>query len=197
MADHSYNWYDETTTRERINDVLNNVDAIHESFKREHLTKECSLKKENEAIKHSRYMESLEETIIKFCEDTIKKLKRHEWKRGGRSLEKHSIKHIGHLKLEQRTYQEKAYQLTHKVLTNTGEKVKAITTMGKENMKESVPHDLPPTPFLGHLKKQIGSPYRTRETVHMIENPKEIHNEKAQEDEGELGCRFGTIFKLG
>ncbi|GJR39579.1 reverse transcriptase domain-containing protein [Tanacetum coccineum] len=73
MTDHSHDWYDETATRERINDVLDNVDAIHESFKGEHLTKEYPLKKENEAIKHSRYMESLEETIIKFCEDTIKK----------------------------------------------------------------------------------------------------------------------------
>ncbi|GJX31682.1 ribonuclease H-like domain-containing protein [Tanacetum coccineum] len=73
MADHSNDWYDETTTRERINNVMDNVDAIHESFKEEHLTKEYPLKKEDEAIKHSRYMESLEETIIKFCEDTIKK----------------------------------------------------------------------------------------------------------------------------
>ncbi|GJX84748.1 reverse transcriptase domain-containing protein [Tanacetum coccineum] len=90
MADHSHNWYDETTTRERINDELDNVDAIHER-----------------------------------------------------------------------------------------EKVNEIMTMGKENMKESVPHDLPPTPFLGHLKEQIGSPYRTRKTVHMIGNPEEIHNEKS------------------
>ncbi|GKE66320.1 hypothetical protein Tco_1520481 [Tanacetum coccineum] len=73
MEDHSHNWYDETTTMERINDDLDNADAIHESFKGKHLTKECPLKKENEAIKHSRYMEPLEETIIKFCEDTIKK----------------------------------------------------------------------------------------------------------------------------
>ncbi|GKC89190.1 hypothetical protein Tco_1149839 [Tanacetum coccineum] len=29
-------------------------------------------------------------------------------------------------------------------------------TMGKENMKEPVPRDLPPTLFLGHLKEQIG-----------------------------------------
>ncbi|GKE86859.1 ribonuclease H-like domain-containing protein, partial [Tanacetum coccineum] len=29
IANHSHNWYDETTTRERINDVLDNVDAIH------------------------------------------------------------------------------------------------------------------------------------------------------------------------
>ncbi|GJU80267.1 hypothetical protein Tco_1282632 [Tanacetum coccineum] len=60
-----------------------------------------------------------------------------------------------------------------------GEKVKAITIMGKENMKESVPHDLPPMSFLGHLKEQMGSPYKTRETIHMIGNPEEIHNEKA------------------
>ncbi|GJU24633.1 hypothetical protein Tco_1163254 [Tanacetum coccineum] len=73
MADHSHDWYDESTTRERINDVLDNVDAIHESFEGEHLTKEYPLKKEDETFKHSRYTESLEETIIKFCEDTIKK----------------------------------------------------------------------------------------------------------------------------
>ncbi|GJR96374.1 hypothetical protein Tco_0268548 [Tanacetum coccineum] len=52
MACHSHDWYDETTTRERINDVLDNVDAIHKSFKGEHLTKEYPLKKEDEAIKH-------------------------------------------------------------------------------------------------------------------------------------------------
>ncbi|GJX40558.1 reverse transcriptase domain-containing protein [Tanacetum coccineum] len=72
MADHSHNWYDETTTMEKINDVLDNVDTIHESFKGEHLTKEHPLKKEDEAIKHSRYMESLEETIIKFCVTQLK-----------------------------------------------------------------------------------------------------------------------------
>ncbi|GJZ73787.1 hypothetical protein Tco_0637933 [Tanacetum coccineum] len=66
IADHSRDWYDETTTRERINDVMYKVDAIHESFKGEHVTKEYPLKKEDEAIKHSRYMEPLEETIIKF-----------------------------------------------------------------------------------------------------------------------------------
>ncbi|GJS01075.1 retrovirus-related pol polyprotein from transposon TNT 1-94 [Tanacetum coccineum] len=66
------------------------------------------------------------------------------------------------------------------------EKFKARTTMGKENMKEPVPRDLPPTPFLGHLKEQIGIPYRTRETVCMIENPGEVHKMKAQEDEGDM-----------
>ncbi|GJZ30184.1 hypothetical protein Tco_0575231 [Tanacetum coccineum] len=53
IEDHSHNWYDETTTRKRINYVLDNVDTIHESFKGEHLTKEYPLKKEDEAIKHS------------------------------------------------------------------------------------------------------------------------------------------------
>ncbi|GJU47158.1 retrovirus-related pol polyprotein from transposon TNT 1-94 [Tanacetum coccineum] len=76
-----------------------------------------------------------------------------------------------------------------------GEKVKAITTMGKENMKESVPRNLPPTLFLGHLKEQMGSPYRTRETVHMIENPEEIHNEKAQEYEGDMDVGWDITSK--
>ncbi|GJZ78673.1 hypothetical protein Tco_0643510 [Tanacetum coccineum] len=59
MADYSHDWYDETTTKERINDVLDNVDAIHENVKGEHLANEYPLKKEDEAINHSRYMESL------------------------------------------------------------------------------------------------------------------------------------------
>ncbi|GJQ91931.1 hypothetical protein Tco_0003070 [Tanacetum coccineum] len=50
MADHSHDWYNETTTRERINDFLDNFDAIYESFKGEHLTKEYPLKKEDEEI---------------------------------------------------------------------------------------------------------------------------------------------------
>ncbi|GJR49333.1 reverse transcriptase domain-containing protein [Tanacetum coccineum] len=166
MADHSHNWYDETTTRERINDVLDNVDAIHESFKGEHLNKEFSLKKEMD-----------DEQMRKILENTELNIRA--------------------LKTRTKNLQEKAYQLTHKVLTNTGEKVKAITTMGKENMKELVPHDLPPMPFLGHLKEQMGSPYRTRETVHMIGNPKEIHNEKAQEDEGDIDVVVPPCIPLG
>ncbi|GJZ09264.1 ribonuclease H-like domain-containing protein [Tanacetum coccineum] len=88
MADHLHNWYDETTTKEKINDSPDNVDAIQESFKEVHPTKECPLEKEDKAV-------------------------------------------------EQR------------------EKFKVRTTMGKENMKEPVPHDLPRTLFLGHLKEQI------------------------------------------
>ncbi|GJW75623.1 hypothetical protein Tco_0134993 [Tanacetum coccineum] len=193
MADHSHDWYDETTTRERINDVLDNVDAICESFKGEHLTKEYPLKKEDEAIKHSRYMESLEETIIKFCEETIKKQIMDDERM--RKILKKTESKIRVLKTTTKNLQEKAYQLTHKVLTNTGEKVKAITTIGKENIKEPVPRDLSPTPFLGHLKEQMGSPYRTRETIRMIGNPEEIHNAKAQEDEGDMDVGWDITSK--
>ncbi|GKA35923.1 hypothetical protein Tco_0722414 [Tanacetum coccineum] len=67
--------------------------------------------------------------------------------------------------------------------------------MGNENMKESVPYDLPPMPFLGHLKEQMGSLYKTRKTVHIIGNPKEIHNEKAQEDEGDMDVGWDITSK--
>ncbi|GJY49310.1 hypothetical protein Tco_0439266 [Tanacetum coccineum] len=139
MADHSHDWYDETTTKERINDVLDNVDAIHKSFKGEHPTKEYPLKKEDGAIKHSKYMESLEETIIKFCEETIKKQTTDDERM--RKILENTESNIRALKTTTKNLQEKAYQLTHKVLTNIGEKVKAIMKIGKENMKEPVPRN--------------------------------------------------------
>ncbi|GJU47684.1 hypothetical protein Tco_1217239 [Tanacetum coccineum] len=193
MTGHSHDWYDETTTRERINDVLDNVDAIHESFEGEHPTKEHPLKKEDEAIKHSRYMESLEEIVIKFCENTIKKHTADDERM--RKILENTESNIKALKTTTKNLQEKAYQLTHKVLTNTREKVKAITTMGKKNMKEPVPRDLSPTPFLGHLKEQMGSPYRTRETVCIIRNHEEIHNAKAQEKEGDMDVGWDITSK--
>ncbi|GJT75825.1 hypothetical protein Tco_1042550 [Tanacetum coccineum] len=78
MEDHSHNWYDETTTRERINDVLDNVDAIHKR----------------------------------------------------------------------------------------------------------------------HLKEQMGSPYRTHETIRMIENPKEIHGAKVREEEGDMDVGWDIKSKV-
>ncbi|GJW21413.1 hypothetical protein Tco_0032035 [Tanacetum coccineum] len=193
MADHSHNWYNETTTRERINDFLDNVDAIHESFKGEHLTKEYPLKKEDEAIKHSKYMESLEETVIKFCEDIIKKQITDNERT--RKILENKKSNIRALKTRTKNLLENAYQFTHKVLTNTGEKVKAITTIGKENRKEPAPRDLPPMPFLGHLKKRMGNPYRTREAVRMNENPEENHNAKAQDDEGDMDVGWDITSK--
>ncbi|GJU48925.1 reverse transcriptase domain-containing protein [Tanacetum coccineum] len=79
MAEHSHDWYDETTTRERINDRSDNFDAIQVSSKKAHLTKECPLKKDKE-VEHSKYVGSLEETIIKFCEESIKK---RPWRMNG------------------------------------------------------------------------------------------------------------------
>ncbi|GJW48894.1 hypothetical protein Tco_0080540 [Tanacetum coccineum] len=193
MADHSHDWFDETTTRERINNVLDNIDAIHKSFKREHLTKEYPLKKEEEAIKHSRYMESIEETIIKFCEDTIKKQTTDDERM--RKILENMESNIRALRTTTKNLQEKAYRLTHKVLTNKGEKVKAIMTKGKENIKEPVPCDLSPTSFLVHLREQMGSPYKTCETIRMIRNPEEIHNAKAQEDEGDMDVGWDITSK--
>ncbi|GJW83279.1 hypothetical protein Tco_0156424 [Tanacetum coccineum] len=55
----THNWYDEVTTRERINDSLNNVDTkkpkenIHPSFKNcegAHLTMKCPLEKEDKTV---------------------------------------------------------------------------------------------------------------------------------------------------
>ncbi|GJY71512.1 hypothetical protein Tco_0475215 [Tanacetum coccineum] len=73
------------------------------------------------------------------------------------------------------------------------QKVKARMTMGKENVKDSVPHDLPvvqtyvpPMSFLGNLKGQIGSPYKTHKAVCSIGIPKEIHKMKAQEDDRDI-----------
>ncbi|GKD38171.1 hypothetical protein Tco_1258378 [Tanacetum coccineum] len=150
----------------------------------QHLTKEYPLKKEDEAIKPSRYMESLEGTIIKFCEDTIKKQIVDDERM--RNILENTKSIIRALNTRTKNLQEKAYQLTHKVLTNTREKVKAITTMGKENMKEPVPRNLSSTPFLGHLKEQMDNPYRTHETVRIIANPEEIHNVDAHEEEGDM-----------
>ncbi|GJY05834.1 hypothetical protein Tco_0371774 [Tanacetum coccineum] len=112
-----------------------------------------------------------------------------------RKILKNTESNIRALKTTTKNLQEKAYQLTNKVLANTREKVKAIMTMGKENMKEPVPRDLSPTSYLGHLKEQTGSLYRTCETIRMIGNPEEIHNAKAQEDEGDMDIGWDIIRK--
>ncbi|GJZ78677.1 hypothetical protein Tco_0643514 [Tanacetum coccineum] len=143
-----------------------------------------TLQKNGGAIKTSRYMESLEGTSS-ILRNKIQ-LKNRKRIRKVESILENTESNIRALKTRTKNLQEKAYQLTHKVLTNTRKKVKAITTMDKENMKEPVPHDLPHTPLLGHLKEQIGSPYSTRETIHMIRNPEEIHNAKAHREERDM-----------
>ncbi|GKD13065.1 hypothetical protein Tco_1197472 [Tanacetum coccineum] len=172
---------------------MNNVDAIRENFKEAHPTKECPLKKEDKAVEQSKYMSSLEKTIIKFYDESIKKqVADDEWIR---KFIENTESNIRALKSTTKILEEKAYLLTQTVLTNTGEKFKARTKIGKENLKEPIPHDLPPMPFLGHLKEQIGSPYKTRETVCMIENPGEVHKLKAQEDEGDMDVGWDITVK--
>ncbi|GJU21249.1 hypothetical protein Tco_1154591 [Tanacetum coccineum] len=67
--------------------------------------------------------------------------------------------------------------------------------MGKENMKELVPRDLSPTSYLGNLKEQTGSLYRTCEIVRMIENPEEIHKAKAQDDKRDMDVGWDIMSK--
>ncbi|GKC48759.1 hypothetical protein Tco_1071504 [Tanacetum coccineum] len=57
MVEHSHNWHDEITTREKINDIPDNVDAIQASFKGAHLTKEYPLKKEDKAVEQTQEYE--------------------------------------------------------------------------------------------------------------------------------------------
>ncbi|GJU40343.1 hypothetical protein Tco_1193300 [Tanacetum coccineum] len=57
-------------------------------------------------------------------------------------------------------------------------------SMGKENVKETVPRDLPVVHTYVPPMKFLGSPSRTHETVCMMGIPEEIHKMKAQEDEG-------------
>ncbi|GJV14193.1 hypothetical protein Tco_1359516, partial [Tanacetum coccineum] len=56
--------------------------------------------------------------------------------------------------------------------------------MGKENVKEPVPRDLPVVQTYVPPTKFLGSPSRTHETVCMMGIPEEIHKMKAHEDEG-------------
>ncbi|GJT56593.1 RNA-directed DNA polymerase, eukaryota, nucleotide-binding alpha-beta plait domain protein [Tanacetum coccineum] len=120
--DHSHNWYDGVTTMESINDSSDNVDMkklkenIHaiqvdcKICKGTHLTKECPFKKEDKAVEQSKYIGSLEETIIKYCDESIKK------------------------------QAVKADQLTRMVLTNAGERVKAETNMGHLKKQKDNPY---------------------------------------------------------
>ncbi|GJZ87837.1 hypothetical protein Tco_0659619 [Tanacetum coccineum] len=174
MADHSHNWYDVATTRERINDCSDNVD-----------TKKL---KENihviQAVEQSKYIESLEKTIIKYCEESIKKqAENDEWIR---KFIKNTDLNLRAIDTTTENLHVKADQLNQMVLTNAGERVKAKTKMGKKDMKELVPRDLPVvhpyvphTSFLGHLMEQKGNPYKTREIVCMIGILEKIHEKKA------------------
>ncbi|GJX61761.1 hypothetical protein Tco_0294661 [Tanacetum coccineum] len=197
MTNHSHSWYDGATTRERTNDISDNVDTkklkdnIHafqvscKIFKEEHLTKECPLKKEDKAVEQSKYIGSLEETVIKHCEDSIKKqVSNDEWIR---KFIKNTDLNLRALETTTKNLHVQANQLAQMVLTNIGKRVKAKTKIGKEDMKEPVPRDLPVVQpyvplmlFPGHLK---GNSYKTHEVVCMIGIPEKTHN-KAEVDNG-------------
>ncbi|GJX83045.1 hypothetical protein Tco_0332526 [Tanacetum coccineum] len=209
MADHSHNWYDEATTRESINDSSNNVDTkklkenihaiqvSHKICEGAHPTNDCPLTKEDKVVEQSKYIRSLEETIIKFCKESIKKQAADdEWIK---KFIKNTDSNIRVLKTTTKNLQEKADQLTQTTPTNSSERVKVKTKIGKKDMEEPVPRDLPvvqpyipPTLFPGHLKKQKDEPYKTREIVGI---PEEIHTKKAQEEEGDMDDGWDIMIK--
>ncbi|GJW94881.1 hypothetical protein Tco_0174553 [Tanacetum coccineum] len=146
MADHSHNWYDEETTRECINDSSDNVDtkklkenihAIQVSRKiceGAHPTNDCPLTKEDKAVEQSKYMRSLEETIIKFYEESIKKQDADdEWIK---KFIKNTDSNIRALKTTTKNLQEKADHLTQTALTNSSERSETKTKMVRKDMKE-------------------------------------------------------------
>nr|GEV41965.1 hypothetical protein [Tanacetum cinerariifolium] len=152
MTGHSHNWYDEENTGEIIIDSSNNVDTkkleenIHaiklsrKIYEEAHPTNECPLTKEEKAAED-------DEWIKKFIKNTDLNIRA--------------------LKTTINNLQEKTDQLTQTVLTNTSERVKSKTKIGKNDMKELVPRNLPiehpyeePTPFPGRLKGQkVVQPY--------------------------------------
>ncbi|GKD16326.1 hypothetical protein Tco_1205484, partial [Tanacetum coccineum] len=109
----------------KINDSPNNVytkkpkeniHVIQASFKNcegAHLTIEYPLEKEDEAVKQSKCMRSFEETIIKFCENSIaKQAADNEWIR---KFIENTDSNIKALKTTTKNLEEKAYQLTQTV----------------------------------------------------------------------------------
>ncbi|GKD96294.1 hypothetical protein Tco_1380191 [Tanacetum coccineum] len=143
---------------------------------------ECPLEKKDKAVEQNKYMRSLEETIIKFCEDSItKQATDNEWIR---KLIENTNSNIRALKTITKNLQEKAYQLTQKVLSNTGEKVEARTMVSKENVKELVPRDLPVVQTYVPPMQFLGSPYKTYETICAIGFPKEIQEGKGDMNDG-------------
>ncbi|GKA47513.1 hypothetical protein Tco_0740396 [Tanacetum coccineum] len=142
-------------------------------------------------------MRSLEETIIKFYEESTKKqVADDEWIK---KFIKNMDSNIRALKTTTKNLQEKADQLTQTTLTNSSERVKGKTKMGKKDIEEPVPRDLlvvqpyvPHTPFPGHPKKQKDNPYKTRETIGI---PEKIHTKKAQEDERDMDDGWDITIK--
>ncbi|GJZ79100.1 hypothetical protein Tco_0643937 [Tanacetum coccineum] len=105
-----------------------------------HLTQECPLKKEDKAVDQSKYIGSLEETIIKYCDESIKKQAANdEWIK--KFIENTDL-NLRALNTTIMNLQVKADQLTQMVLTNAGERVEEEKKNCKKDMKEPIPRDL-------------------------------------------------------
>nr|GEU93574.1 monodehydroascorbate reductase [Tanacetum cinerariifolium] len=172
----------------------------HKNGKRAHLTKEYPYKNEDKVVEQRKYIGSLEETIIKYCDESIKKQDANdEWIR---KFIKNTNLNLRALDITTKNLQVKADQLAQMVLTNVEERVEAEIKIGKKDMKEPVPRNLHvvqphvlPTLFPGHLKKQKDNPYKTLKTVCMIVILEKIHKMKSQEDERDIDDGWDITIK--
>nr|GEU81050.1 hypothetical protein [Tanacetum cinerariifolium] len=140
---------EESQGQESINDSSDNIDMkkLKENiyviqisckiYEGAHLTKVRPFKKEDKAVEQSKYIRSLEETIIKYCDESIKKQAANdEWIR---KFIKNTDLNLRALDTTTKNLHVKADQLTQMVLTNARERVKAETKMGKKDMFTSQP----------------------------------------------------------
>ncbi|GKC74079.1 hypothetical protein Tco_1119962 [Tanacetum coccineum] len=188
IADHLPYWYDGATTWQGSNHNSNDIvvitnrldslgydmkklkESIHamqegcKSRQRVHITQECHFRKEDKEVEHVKYMGFLEETIKKYCEESIKVQVAHdEWINKSRINTDLNLKKLDGIT---KNLQVKADQLTQAILTNNiVDKVKRKMKKGIEVKKKPVPFDLPivnpyvepivpPIPFPRHLKEQ-------------------------------------------
>ncbi|GKC63480.1 hypothetical protein Tco_1096078 [Tanacetum coccineum] len=202
MADHLHNWYDGASTRQRSNDrsddigvVTNRLDSLKYDmlkFKENihaiqlsckiyvgtHLTQECPLRNESKTIEQVKYIGFLEETVNKYCEESIKEQAANdEWIRNFRENTNLNLEKLDAITKNLEVKVEKLTKAILKNECNTVEKVKTNMEKAREVKKELVPRDLPivnpyvpPIPFLGSLKKHEDKPYITRESICMIVN---------------------------
>ncbi|GJS38821.1 oligopeptide transporter [Tanacetum coccineum] len=150
-----------------------------------HLTQECPIKNESKNVNQVKYIGFLEETVNKYCEESIKEQAAiDEWIR--KFIENTDL-NLKKLDAVTKSLEVKVEKLTQEVLTNEGNTVKRV----KENIekvrevkKEPVPRDLPivnpyvpPVPSPGRSKEQEDGPYITRESVYTIGFSKRIIEE--------------------
>ncbi|GJV35342.1 hypothetical protein Tco_1407819 [Tanacetum coccineum] len=141
MADNLHNWYDGASTRKRSKYSLDDTGVVSNRLD----SLEYDMLKFKENIHAIQYIGFLEETINKYCEESIK---------------------------EQATNDEWIRKFRENTNLNLEKLDAANMEKAREVREDLVPRDLPivkpyvpPVPFPGRLKEQEDDPYITREYV--------------------------------